>query len=150
MIFILTFTFMILRKTTILGCADTATNACVLHMSAKCIPLQFGVYFLKAENSSCIFFVFNERGDKMTGQKFMPLHIGGSLGIYSNSLANLLFLSTRTHMYCPLSCLACHLENARQSKMYTASVKRTASAGISAGLRRPLLHVSCPDPFLFC
>lgn len=68
-------------------------------LPAKCIQLQFGVYFLKAESSS----LFSEKGGKITSQKFVPLHIGGSLGIYSNALANLVFLNMCTHTYCPLS-----------------------------------------------
>lgn len=106
-----------------------ASHVCeVYHYNLGCI-------FLKLR-TVLVFFFFFEKGDKMTGQKFVPLHIGGSLGIYSNSLANLLFLNTGTRTYCPLSCLACHLENARQSKMYTASVKRTTSAGVSAGISK--------------
>lgn len=75
-------------------------------LPAKCIPLQFvqfGVYFLKAESSSIFFSLFSEKGGKITSQKFVPLQIGGSLGIYSNALANLVFLNMCTHTYCPLS-----------------------------------------------
>lgn len=52
MIFILTFICMALRRPTILSCARTTTNARLLHVREKRIPLQLGVGCLKTENSS--------------------------------------------------------------------------------------------------
>lgn len=65
MILILTSTFMVPRRLATLGCARTATNARVLHMPAKCMPLQFGVYFLKAENSSIYLSFFLRKGARL-------------------------------------------------------------------------------------
>lgn len=101
MIFILTFTFMVPRRTTLLGCAHTATNARVLHMPAKCIPLQFGVYFLKAENSSIYFFCLR-KGARLPVRNLCHC-TNVSLRIHSNALASLVFLNVCTHTYCPLS-----------------------------------------------